>query len=184
MRTIWLAVIAVALGAGTSLHAQEVMKQKMAYQPTSGSDADAWAVRSPYAARPVQRVQAVADDHPPAALGAPVAPIVPPAAPVVEAPAMGGGCAGGCGRCGCGVGSCACQPSCCEKLLAWLCFKKHHCCCQLAHCCHVPPVYLFFIDECTEGVRHEYPPCHCDLPGIWHGEPAKGPGGCAGCGAH
>jgi hypothetical protein len=172
MRTIWLVVIAVSLGAGAAGRAQDSMMKKLLYQPNRSSP-DAWAVQH------VETLPAPAPAGPTQA--APV--VVPPAAPMV-AHAPVGAPAGGAphGSCACGHGR---GHPFCDKLLAWLCYRPLGCCCNgCAHGCRPAPLYMYTFDECP-GCHRTFtlPDCYREggvVRGLINGEhPFAGRGGSA-----
>jgi hypothetical protein len=107
MRTSWLVVIAVVLGAGPAARAQESMIQKLLNRPTHPKS-DTWATQYNPPAAP-EPGSVVASTSPDAQHGVPEAPVVvPPAGAGVAHPPAPACCPGGCCPGGaCSGGACA-----------------------------------------------------------------------------
>jgi hypothetical protein len=150
MRTIiGLAVLAVALGAGTTGYAQESMMQKLSYRPTR-VPGEAWAGQS--TPQTEYHQQAAPPTAPPSSQQAAHQPI-PPAPMKREHGAEPVVAAAGCG------GHDGCHRSLGEALLAWACHRPLVCCHDQAKCCRVPPLYLFTLDDCTCCIQYPLPCC-------------------------
>jgi hypothetical protein len=55
-----------------------------------------------------------------------------------------------------------------ERLKDWLCYRPMKCCNEPAANCGQPPLYTYFIDDCTQGPGCTQPvPACCDKPGLW-----------------
>jgi hypothetical protein len=178
MRTSWLVITVVVLGAGTAAHGQDSMLQKLMYRPAHPSG-DKWATayNPPAPPEPGSVVATTPPVEPPAPQTRP-APL-PPSAEMPHHPASscanggcgrngrcaGGGCCAGGGKGGCyqlhyGPGCDQNRLSCCERLLGWLCHHPTFCKDEKGYCCHNPPLYLYTYHECVEsGRKHDVPCC-------------------------
>ncbi len=156
MRTIWLALVPVVLGVGSTAHAQQAPPRKA--KPRNDA---VWAASYQEANAPQPLAPPVSNAAP--APGQP-APVMGHPMPIPAPPEHGACCPDKCGK-GCKL----CEMG--RGLLDWLCYRRSRSCAK-EYCgcyyCH-PPVYAYFLDHCREGANWSAAPgcCGCGGPCCW-----------------